>query len=587
MSKLIIPFSFERQNKEPLEVDYKVKTLAELNDLEIKSTTYEGQQAYCVETSTLYIYNKDGKFEPLGKATFDFANESMFKGYDNKYNTIKTIGHRGIWGQRKKDYKGTTNIPQNSYESLRECYVCGTYGMEFDVQKASDGTFWVSHNNDLSSLTNNTGKISEMTENDLKKVILTDSLCGLPKLDEFLIACRRYNIIPFIELKETINVSNIESFINILYETGTNNNCFVMSYYPNLLKEVYRLNPKIKIQLISNTLSEEIVNNAFTNISNTVGFDVNYKSITKDLVKYIHKKGSYIIGWTVTNQNDFAEAFENGCDFIETESVINYADRNAKKVGIYEKYYPSFDYIDETEYTNLEDNIVIAHHTYKINSMPVIVRANFKTDGDTTRAIGRTLFNIRHASSITTNIDTTKYKWNMMCLTEQGYACDNYDWCTTKTQEFKNTVNEYKPAYGYLYFTKVDGTKITTGELQYLHTVTFKLNKNVADVAKTNITSNVLNATVNSGGSIYYSIKDGICYVRISGITVSADSNNQKILSKGSLPIPDAEITNGHYPIASTNSTNGLIVLTGEGGAIYYGSAMTIYTTISYPVKES
>ena len=53
MSKLIIPFNFERQNKEPLEVDYKVKTLAELNDLEIKSTTYEGQQAYCVEDSTL------------------------------------------------------------------------------------------------------------------------------------------------------------------------------------------------------------------------------------------------------------------------------------------------------------------------------------------------------------------------------------------------------------------------------------------------------------------------------------------------------------------------------------------------------
>lgn len=66
MSKLIIPFSFERQNKEPLEVDYKVKTLAELNDLEVKPTTYEGQQAYCVETSTLYIYNKDGKFEPVG-----------------------------------------------------------------------------------------------------------------------------------------------------------------------------------------------------------------------------------------------------------------------------------------------------------------------------------------------------------------------------------------------------------------------------------------------------------------------------------------------------------------------------------------
>ena len=66
MSKLIIPFNFERQNKEPLEVDYKVKTLADLEALKSKATTYEGQQAYCVESSTLYIFNKDGNFEPVG-----------------------------------------------------------------------------------------------------------------------------------------------------------------------------------------------------------------------------------------------------------------------------------------------------------------------------------------------------------------------------------------------------------------------------------------------------------------------------------------------------------------------------------------
>lgn len=69
MSKLIIPFNFERQNKEPLDVDYKVETLTDLETLKSKKTTYEGQQAYCVETSTLYIYNKDGKFEPVGNGS--------------------------------------------------------------------------------------------------------------------------------------------------------------------------------------------------------------------------------------------------------------------------------------------------------------------------------------------------------------------------------------------------------------------------------------------------------------------------------------------------------------------------------------
>lgn len=96
MSKLIIPFNFERQNKEPLEVDYKVETLTDLETLKSKKTTYEGQQAYCVETSTLYIYNKDGKFEPVGNGSVvdviekDNTNPISSKGVYNGLYVEKT-----------------------------------------------------------------------------------------------------------------------------------------------------------------------------------------------------------------------------------------------------------------------------------------------------------------------------------------------------------------------------------------------------------------------------------------------------------------------------------------------------------------
>lgn len=74
MSKLIIPFNFERQNKEPLEVDYKVETLTDLETLKSKKTTYEGMLTYCVESSTLYIFNKDGEFEPLNNGATTAEN---------------------------------------------------------------------------------------------------------------------------------------------------------------------------------------------------------------------------------------------------------------------------------------------------------------------------------------------------------------------------------------------------------------------------------------------------------------------------------------------------------------------------------
>ena len=111
----------------------------------------------------------------------------------------------------------------------------------------------------------------------------------------------------------------------------------------------------------------------------------------------------------------------------------------------------------------------------------------------------------------------------------------------------------------------------------------------VADVPKTNIISRVSNATVNSGGSVFYSIKNGICYVQFMGVTTTTTTTiGNYILSTGTLPPIDFDLTNGHYPVVGSNSINGLVVVeSNTGGVRYYGGAMTIYTTISYPVKKS
>ena len=62
---LEFPIQIQRQFNAPLDVDSKVETLTDLEALESNARTYEGMLTYCVEDSTLYIYNKDGKFEPL------------------------------------------------------------------------------------------------------------------------------------------------------------------------------------------------------------------------------------------------------------------------------------------------------------------------------------------------------------------------------------------------------------------------------------------------------------------------------------------------------------------------------------------
>lgn len=62
---LEFPLQIKKQFAAPLDVDSKVETLTDLETLKNSKNVYEGMLCYCVEDSTLYIYNKLGKFEPV------------------------------------------------------------------------------------------------------------------------------------------------------------------------------------------------------------------------------------------------------------------------------------------------------------------------------------------------------------------------------------------------------------------------------------------------------------------------------------------------------------------------------------------
>ena len=110
----------------------------------------------------------------------------------------------------------------------------------------------------------------------------------------------------------------------------------------------------------------------------------------------------------------------------------------------------------------------------------------------------------------------------------------------------------------------------------------------IPDVIKTDITSKVLNATVNRGYGVYYSVKNGICYVQFTSVTTTTASNGRYILPQGTLPHLDTNLSNGRYPVVGGGATVGMVAVYGNTGGIkYYGGAINIFTTISYPVSES
>lgn len=128
---LEFPIQIQRQFNAPLDVDAKVETLIELEALESNARTYEGMLCYCVEDSTLYIYNKLGKFEPVGNGgsvkTIDIVNalavETVDDTLDNyQYLLTDYTIHKMVNGVdttvTNKVYVRMIEISQAQYEAL-------------------------------------------------------------------------------------------------------------------------------------------------------------------------------------------------------------------------------------------------------------------------------------------------------------------------------------------------------------------------------------------------------------------------------------------------------------------------------------
>lgn len=102
----------------------------------------------------------------------------------------------------------------------------------------------------------------------------------------------------------------------------------------------------------------------------------------------------------------------------------------------------------------------------------------------------------------------------------------------------------------------------------------------VADVDKVIITTQ--NLTV---GVVGYFVKNGICYVSISGITPSLNSGST-IITANSLPLPNNK-GNNHYTISTTSGAAGLFVINNDGSAVFYGqNTLSYFGQFSYPVAE-
>lgn len=214
------------------------------------------------------------------------------------------IGHRGAKG----------HLAENTLESIKLALEFGVDAIELDVHKCSSGELVVIHDFTLDRTTDGEGEVALKSLEELKSLTVNEKF-RIPLLTEVLDLIQGKCWIN-IELKglntaaETCRI--IENYIkNFNWNQG---DFIVSSFQKNELFEVYKINPDIRIGV----LSKASVNEALQ-----LGKMLNAKAIhpslgiaTRENVKQAQNAGFKVNVWTVNEPADILRMKDFGVDGI-------------------------------------------------------------------------------------------------------------------------------------------------------------------------------------------------------------------------------------------------------------------------------
>ena len=238
------------------------------------------------------------------------------------------IGHRG---------SKRSNSCENTYAAYLGGAKAGYDGLETDIRVSNDGVFFCCHDNDLTRLTayesnqmNN--DVNNSNFNDIKDVLISSintknektpatTLC---LYEDYLKVCKKYHLIPIIELKWTNGInskdfSNIPALLEMIKKYNLEKSAFVMTSMKPCLEYIRSIDKNIHLQWLC---MENITSGLDWAIKNNISIDVEYQYCTQEIVDKLHQNGLYINIWTLNDEAFLEKYIDMGVDFVTTDILL-------------------------------------------------------------------------------------------------------------------------------------------------------------------------------------------------------------------------------------------------------------------------
>ena len=367
----------------------------------------------------------------------------------------KRIAHRG--------YSGLA--PENTIPAYEKAAEYGFWGGECDIAETLDHEFVIMHDDTIDRTTNGTGKVSELTLAELKEFNIDSGSninsypnLKIPTLEEYLICCKKTELIPVIEVK-SISDNNINKFLNIIRSYGLINKAVVISFNYDLLVKLRNKEKSLTLQPLLDLTIENI--NKCVALGVNTHIDCPEDNVTRELVEYANKKGVLVNAWTVNDKKKLNTLIDYGIDFITTD--ILYDEEN-------------LDY----KIKALENNLsVVANQISNIivGSSSTIIGKTYEQLIMKTEVGNRcsTVNRFYKALNDTVVIDKPSgYKVTLMPFSSEGLYLRDVGWFKNGETDISThtDVDHY-----HLYFAKEDGTNFTDEDIKNLKekvSITFK-----------------------------------------------------------------------------------------------------------------
>ena len=233
----------------------------------------------------------------------------------NKKTTLM-VAHRGVSGLET----------ENTIAAFIAAGNRSHYGIETDMHMTKDGYFVVCHDSSLARVSGVELVIEDSTLKEVQSVALMDKdgTVGrvdlrVPRLEDYIKICRRYEKVAVLELKGAYTDEQTERFIEIIRSLDyLDKTVFIAFDYDNLLK-VRKILPSQPAQFLT---SAEITDELIERLkADKLDLDAYYKTLSEEVINKLHKVGIKVNAWTVDNPETAEKLSSYGIDFI-TSNIL-------------------------------------------------------------------------------------------------------------------------------------------------------------------------------------------------------------------------------------------------------------------------